>query len=40
MIDPPPDLRIERIGDLLDLDLADFLVAPPVGVTASNQERT
>ena len=40
VIDPPPDLEIERIGDLLDRDLSDFLSAPPVGVAASNQERT
>jgi hypothetical protein len=23
-IDPPPDLRIERIGDLLDHDLSEY----------------
>jgi FMN phosphatase YigB (HAD superfamily) len=39
VIDPPPDMEIERIGDLLDRDLSDFLTAPPVGVAASNQER-
>ena len=39
IIDPPPDLEIERIGDLLDHDLPDFLAASPVGVAATNQER-
>ena len=39
-IDPLPDLEIERIGDLLDLDLSDFLAASPIGVAAMNQERT
>ena len=38
-LDPPPDLEIERIGDVLDLDRSDFLAAPPAGVAASNQER-
>ncbi|HEY1438929.1 MAG TPA: HAD family hydrolase [Casimicrobiaceae bacterium] len=38
-IDPPPDLEIERIGDLLDHDLPDFLAALPVGVAGTNQER-
>jgi FMN phosphatase YigB (HAD superfamily) len=28
VIDPPPDLTIERIADLLDHDLSDFLAAP------------
>ena len=27
VIEPPPDLEIERIGDLLDLDLSDFPAA-------------
>jgi len=40
VIDPPPDLEIERIGDLLDHDLPDFIAASPVGVAATNQERT
>ena len=40
VIDPLPDLEIERIGDLLDHDLSDFLAASPIGVTAMNQERT
>jgi FMN phosphatase YigB (HAD superfamily) len=39
VIDPPPDLEIERIGDLLDHDLSDFLHASPVGVVTMNQER-
>jgi FMN phosphatase YigB (HAD superfamily) len=40
MIDPPPDLAIERIGDLVDYDLSGFLATSPIGVTATNQERT
>ena len=40
VIDPPPDLEIERIGDLLDHDLPDFLAASLAGVAATNQERT
>ena len=40
VIDPPPDLAIERIGDLVDYDLSDFLATSPIGVTATNQERT
>jgi len=40
VIEPPPDLEIERIGDLLDLDPSDFIAASPVGVAATNQERT
>jgi FMN phosphatase YigB (HAD superfamily) len=39
VIDPPPDLEIERIGDLLDHDLSVFLHISPVGVVAMNQER-
>ena len=39
VIDPPPDLEVERIGDLLDHDLPYFLAASPVGVAATNQER-
>jgi FMN phosphatase YigB (HAD superfamily) len=39
-IDPLPDLEIERIGDLLDHDLSDFIRASPLGVAATNQERT
>ena len=39
LIDPPPDLEIERIGDLLDHDLADFLAATPSGAAAT-KERT
>ncbi len=37
---PPHDLEIERIGDLLDFDLSDFLAASPFNVAATNQERT
>jgi len=40
VIEPSPDLEIGRIGDLLDHDLYDFLAASPVGVAATNQERT
>lgn len=40
VIDPPPDVEIERIGDLLDRDLPDFLGTSPLGVAAKNQERT
>jgi FMN phosphatase YigB (HAD superfamily) len=39
VIDPPPDVEIEHIGDLLDLDLSELLRASPVGVAAMNQER-
>lgn len=39
LIDPPPDLQIERIGDVFDHQLADFLAASPAGVVATNQER-
>ena len=39
VIDPPSDLEIERIGDLLDHDRADFLAASPLGIAATNQER-
>jgi FMN phosphatase YigB (HAD superfamily) len=39
VIDPPPDLEIERVGDLLDHDRADFLAASPLGIAATNQER-
>jgi FMN phosphatase YigB (HAD superfamily) len=38
-IEPPPDMEIERIGDLLDLKLSDFLAASPVGIGDTNQER-
>ncbi len=38
VIDPPPDLEIEHIGDLLDRDLSELLHASPVGVAATNQE--
>jgi len=40
VIDPPPDLEIERIGDLLDHDLSDFLAASPFRLAATNQEQT
>jgi FMN phosphatase YigB (HAD superfamily) len=40
VIDPPLDLEIGRIGDLLDRELFDFSAASPVGVAATNQERT
>ena len=40
VIDPPPDLEIERIGALLDHDLSDFLAASPFRLAATNQERT
>jgi FMN phosphatase YigB (HAD superfamily) len=39
VIDPPPDVEIEHIGDLLDRDLSELLRASPVGVAAMNQER-
>jgi FMN phosphatase YigB (HAD superfamily) len=39
VIDPPPDLEIDRIGDLLDHDRADFLAASPLRIAATNQER-
>ena len=39
-INPPPDLTIERIGDLLDHGLSDFLAPSPIGVAATNQEGT
>ncbi len=39
VIDPPPDLEIERIGDLLDYGPSDFLAASPFGLAATNQER-
>jgi hypothetical protein len=39
VIDPPPDLEIDVIGDLLDYGLPDFLAASPAGVAATHQER-
>jgi hypothetical protein len=39
VIDPPPDLEIERIADLLDRNLSDFFAASPFRVAATNQER-
>jgi len=38
-LDPPPDLEIKQINDVLDLDRSDFLAASRVGVTASHKER-
>jgi FMN phosphatase YigB (HAD superfamily) len=38
--DPAPDVEIERIGDLLDLDPSDFLAGSSVGLASTNQERT
>ncbi len=40
VIDPPPDLEIERIGDLLDHDVPDFLGASILRVAATHKERT
>jgi len=40
VIDPPPDMEIERIGDLLDRDLPNSLAASPFRLAATNQERT
>jgi hypothetical protein len=40
VIDPPPDVTIERMGDLLDYDLSDFHAPSPIGVPATNEERT
>ena len=40
VMDPPPDLEIERIGDLLDHDLSEFLAASSIGVATLNPERT
>ena len=39
-IDSPPDLEIERIGDLLGCDRSDFIAASSPGAAAFNQERT
>ena len=39
-IDLRPNLEIERIGDLLDLELCDFIAATSVGVQPMNRERT
>jgi FMN phosphatase YigB (HAD superfamily) len=38
-VDPPPDLVIERIADLLDHDSSDFMTASQ-GTAATHQERT
>ena len=40
VIEPPPDMKIAQIGDLLDHDLVDFLAASPAGVAATQQERS
>jgi len=40
VIDPPPDLEIEHIGDLLDHDLSELLHAAPIDGAAMNQERS
>jgi FMN phosphatase YigB (HAD superfamily) len=39
IVDPPPDLRIERIGELLDHDPSDFIAASH-GMAATNKEGT
>ena len=39
-IDARPDLQIDRIGDLLELQLSDFLAAAPIGAAATHQEQT
>ena len=39
-IDMLPDLEIERIGDLLDHDIGDFLVASRVDIAATHREPT
>ena len=39
-IDPPPELSIERIGDLLDHDLSEvLLVVAPARAATMNQEQ-
>jgi FMN phosphatase YigB (HAD superfamily) len=38
VIEPSPDLEIERIGDLLDYDLSDFTAVPPTGAAVMNEE--
>jgi FMN phosphatase YigB (HAD superfamily) len=35
-----PDLEVDRIADLLDHDLADFVAASPAGPPVTNKERT
>jgi FMN phosphatase YigB (HAD superfamily) len=39
-IDPLPDLEIERIGDLVNHGLSDFIAASPFRLATTNQERT
>jgi FMN phosphatase YigB (HAD superfamily) len=38
VIEPSPDLEIERIGDLLDRNLSGFIAVPSTGAAAINQE--
>jgi FMN phosphatase YigB (HAD superfamily) len=38
VIEPSPDLEIERIGDLLDHISSDFPAVPPTGATVTHQE--
>ncbi len=38
-VDPPPDLEIEHIGELLDRDLPDLLGASPLSVAVKHQEQ-
>jgi FMN phosphatase YigB (HAD superfamily) len=40
LTDPPPDMEIERIGDLLDHDLSDFLLASSIRGAVTNREPT
>jgi hypothetical protein len=40
VIDPPPDLEIGRIGDLLDHDPSDIFAASPFRLAVTNPERT
>jgi FMN phosphatase YigB (HAD superfamily) len=39
-IDVPPDLELDRIGDLLDRGLSDFTRVAPLRRAATNMERT
>jgi FMN phosphatase YigB (HAD superfamily) len=40
VLEPSPDLEIERIGDLLDHNSSDLLAALPTGARVMNQEGT
>jgi hypothetical protein len=40
VIDPPPDMDIERIAGLLDHDLTDFLDASRIDAASKEQEPT